>query len=77
MITENAQPNFDAWVETAEALGHVSAAKVCCPCCGGPSLNVKDVEYGFGHDKGVQRYMSCSRCGAFMMVNVRRAGQHD
>jgi hypothetical protein len=36
---------------------------------------VKDVEYGFGHGKGVQRYMSCGCCGAFTSVSLRRAGE--
>jgi len=33
------------------------------------------VEYGFGHDKGVQRYITCGCCGAFTGVNVKRAGE--
>jgi formate dehydrogenase maturation protein FdhE len=68
------QAPFDQWVETARHLGHRSAENVACPCCGSTSLSVRDVEYGFGHDKGVQRYISCGCCGAFTGVNVRRAG---
>jgi len=33
------------------------------------------VEYGFGHDKGVQRYITCGCCGAFTGVNVKHAGE--
>jgi hypothetical protein len=33
------------------------------------------VEYGFGYDKGVQRYITCGCCGAFTSVNVKRAGE--
>jgi transposase-like protein len=65
---------FGEWVETAEALVKRSANEVACPCCGSSALKVRDVEYGFGHEKGVQRYMSCSCCGAFNGVNLRRAG---
>jgi hypothetical protein len=32
------------------------------------------VEYGFGHEKGIQRYVACGCCGAFTSVNVKRAG---
>jgi len=33
------------------------------------------VEYGFGHDKGLQRYITCGCCGAFTGVNIKRAGE--
>ena len=36
---------------------------------------MKDVEYGFGYDKGVQRYITCGCCGAFTSVNIKRAGE--
>ncbi|MGO9808823.1 MAG: hypothetical protein ACLPKH_19195 [Rhodomicrobium sp.] len=36
---------------------------------------MRDVEYGFGHDKGVQRYITCGCCGAFTGVNVKHAGE--
>ncbi len=62
-------------METARNLGHQSPGTVACPCCGSTSLSVRDVEYGFGHDKGVQRYISCGCCGAFTGVNVKRAGE--
>jgi hypothetical protein len=38
---------------------------------------VRDVEYGFGHDRGVQRYISCGCCGAFTGVNVKCAGETE
>jgi hypothetical protein len=65
---------FMQWQETARKFDMHSSASVNCPCCGGASLSVKDVEYGFGHRKGVQRYISCGCCGAFTGVNVKRAG---
>ena len=69
------QAPFEQWVETARSLGRRSAGSVACPCCGSTCLSVRDVEYGFGHDKGVQRYITCGCCGAFTGVNVKRAGQ--
>jgi transcription elongation factor Elf1 len=63
------------WTETAKALSVKAAHSVDCPCCGENSLSARDVEYGFGHEKGVQRYISCGCCGAFTSVNVKRAGQ--
>lgn len=71
------EANFERWQETAQALVTHSSDSVGCPCCGSPSLAVKDVEYGFGHTKGVQRYMSCSCCGAFTSVSLRRAGETE
>ena len=74
-MTQVSQAPFHQWVETAHHLGHRAAESVACPCCGSTSLTVRDVEYGFGHDKGVQRYISCGCCGAFTGVNVKRAGE--
>ena len=77
-MTQNPQAPFEQWLETAQQFGRLSAENVACPCCGSTSLSVKDVEYGFGHDKGVQRYITCGCCGAFTGVNVKRAGEdHD
>jgi hypothetical protein len=73
-MTQTPQAPFERWVETAHNLGRKSAQSVACPSCGSASLSVRDVEYGFGHEKGVQRYISCGCCGAFTGVNVRRAG---
>ncbi len=76
-MAETSEAPFEQWLETAHTLGRTSAESVACPCCGSTSLSAKDVEYGFGHEKGVQRYISCGCCGAFTGVNVRRAGQSD
>lgn len=74
-MTNVPQTPFERWVETAHSLGHCSAASVACPCCGSTSLSARDVEYGFGYDKGVQRYITCGCCGAFTSVNLKRAGE--
>jgi C4-type Zn-finger protein len=74
-MTQTPQAAFQQWLETAHQFDRHSAENVSCPCCGSTSLSVKDVEYGFGHDKGVQRYISCGRCGAFTGVNIKRAGE--
>jgi transposase-like protein len=71
------EAKFERWVETAHALVRTSAEQVACPCCGSSSLSVRDIEYGSGHEKGVQRYMTCKCCGAFSGVALRRAGEHD
>ncbi len=74
---ERTEPAFQEWVDTANYLASHSASTVACPCCGGTSLSVRDVEYGFGHDRGVQRYISCGCCGAFTSVNVKCAGETE
>jgi hypothetical protein len=74
-MEQRRQAPFEQWVETAHHLGRRSAGSVACPCCASTSLSVRDVEYGFGHEKGVQRYITCGCCGAFTGVNVRRAGE--
>ncbi len=66
---------FEQWLKTAQKFARHSPESVACPCCGSTSLSVKDVEYGFGYDKGVQRYITCSCCGAFTSVNIKRAGE--
>jgi formate dehydrogenase maturation protein FdhE len=76
-MTQLSQAPFRQWVETAHNLGHRSPESVACPCCGSSSLSVRDVEYGFGHEKGLQRYISCGCCGAFNGVNVKRAGEAE
>ena len=63
------------WVAAAEKLVHSSAENVECPACGTTSLKVRDVEYGWGEGKGVERYMVCTKCNAYSSVNMRRAGQ--
>ena len=74
-MQERTEPAFHEWVETANHLARQRASTVACPCCGSTSLSVRDVEYGFGHDRGVQRYISCGCCGAFTSVNVKCAGE--
>lgn len=64
------------WVAVAEKLVYSSAATVECPECGQTSLNVRDVEYGWGEGKGLERYMVCSKCKAYSSVNMRRAGEY-
>jgi len=76
-MTEQTEPAFHEWVETANSLASHCASTVACPCCGSTSLSVRDVEYGFGHDRGVQRYISCGCCGAFTGVNVKNAGETE
>lgn len=65
--------NLSQWVAAAESLVLNSAKKVECPDCGEAALQVRDVEYGWGHNKGLERYMICSHCGAFNAVNMRHA----
>jgi formate dehydrogenase maturation protein FdhE len=76
-MAQPAQAPFEQWVETANHLARHSASTVACPCCGSTSLSVRDVDYGFGHDRGVQRYISCGCCGAFNSVNVKCAGETE
>ena len=64
----------EEWVSAAERLVCESADHVTCPECEAPSLQVRDVEYGWGPRKGVERYLICSQCGAYNSVNMRRAG---
>jgi formate dehydrogenase maturation protein FdhE len=74
-MTQTPQAPFQQWLETAQQFDHHAPQNVTCPCCGSSSLSVKDVEYGFGHEKGVQRYITCGCCGAFTGVNIKRAGE--
>jgi formate dehydrogenase maturation protein FdhE len=76
-MQERTEPAFREWVETANHLSRHRASTVACPCCGSTSLSARDVEYGFGHDRGVQRYISCGCCGAFTSVNVKCAGKTE
>ena len=65
--------NLAVWIEAAQRLAVNSAEKVDCPDCGVPALKVRDVEYGWGPAKGLERYLVCSNCGAFSAVNLRHA----
>lgn len=64
----------EKWRATAEALVNRAAHNVHCPDCGHHSLSVRDMEYGYGTDKGLQRYLMCADCGAFNVVSLKRAG---
>jgi hypothetical protein len=65
--------NLAVWIEAAQRLAVNSAEKVACPDCGVPALKARDVEYGWGPAKGLERYLVCSNCGAFSAVNLRHA----
>jgi hypothetical protein len=69
--------NITEWVAAAHKLVLRSTNSVNCPDCGKPSLRVRDVEYGWGHNKGLERYLICSNCGAFNAVNLRHARPCD
>jgi hypothetical protein len=75
-MSEGQMDSAARWTSTAHALTARAAESVCCPECGQNRLTVRDVNYGHGYDRGVQRYITCSACGAFKAVNMRRAGQH-
>jgi hypothetical protein len=65
--------NLSGWVAAAQRLVMNSAANVECPDCSQPALKVRDVEYGWGPSRGLERYLVCSNCGAFSAVNLRHA----
>jgi len=62
------------WVSVAQRLVCESAEHVGCPECGTPALQVRDMEYGWGTGRGIERYLVCSHCQAYNSVNLRRAG---
>ncbi len=65
--------NLDEWVAAAHKLVLNSTKTVNCPDCGKAALQVRDVEYGWGPNKGLERYLVCSHCGAYNAVNLRHA----
>ena len=69
--------NIAEWVAAAQRLVLNSTKSVKCPDCGEAALQVRDVEYGWGHNKGLERYLVCSHCGAFNAVNLRHAKSCD
>ncbi len=69
--------NASEWVAAAQKLLVSSTKNVNCPDCGKPALQVRDVEYGWGHNKGLERYLVCSHCGAFNAINLRHARPCD
>jgi hypothetical protein len=75
-MSERQQGTSDQWHKLAHALTGKAAETVHCPECGRQGVRMRDVDYGHGYDRGVARYMTCPECGAFQVVNMRRAGQH-
>jgi hypothetical protein len=73
-MDEASRSQAGKWRMTAETLVAMSAGQTPCPDCGQHALSVRDVEYGYGSDRGVQRYLMCGSCKAFHVVNLRRAG---
>ncbi len=65
--------NLSEWISAAQRLALKSAENVECPDCGKAALRVRDVEYGWGPGRGLERYLVCSNCGAFNAVNLRHA----
>ena len=65
--------NLPQWVATAEKLAVNSVQNVLCPDCGRPALQVRDVEYGWGTIRGLERHMVCTNCGGYNIVNLRHA----
>jgi hypothetical protein len=61
------------WMEAAERLALSSEKNVDCPECGRNHLIVRDIEYGWGPCRGLERYLMCSHCGAYNIVNLRHA----
>lgn len=61
------------WIEAAEKLTLNSSAVVRCPECEQPTLRVRDIEYGCAPNKGLERYVICSQCGAYNIVSLARA----
>lgn len=65
--------NASEWVIAAQKLALSSTENVACPDCGKAALKMRDVEYGWGPARGLERYLVCSNCGAFNAVNLRHA----
>ena len=65
--------NRTLWIAAAEQLLRVSNKCVPCPECGRPGLQVRDIEYGWGPKKGLDRYLTCSQCGGHNLVTLRHA----
>lgn len=64
------------WMEAAEKLALISEKSIECPECGQKSLVVRDIEYGWGSCRGLERYLMCSHCGAYNIVNLRHAASN-
>jgi hypothetical protein len=63
------------WVAIANHLCRNAPQSTLCPDCQTASLKVRDIEYGPAGRRGKERYIACTHCGAFQVINVRRAGQ--
>jgi hypothetical protein len=61
------------WICAAEQLVRMSESQVACPECGERGLQVRDMEYGVGPCRGIERYLLCAKCGCFNAVNLRHA----
>jgi hypothetical protein len=72
-VSATGNKHISEWIRAAEELAVSSTAHVLCPECGQPALKVRDIEYGWAPAKGLERYMVCSHCGAYNVVNLRRA----
>jgi DNA-directed RNA polymerase subunit RPC12/RpoP len=64
---------INEWVKAAEKMVLSSADSIDCPECGHKALKVRDIEYGWGPCRGLQRYLTCAHCGAYNIVNLRHA----
>jgi transposase-like protein len=64
----------EQWAAVAAQSLHTARQNVSCPECGVAALQIRDVEYGGGQRRGLDRYLLCSHCGCFRTVNLRRAG---
>jgi hypothetical protein len=64
----------EQWAAVAGQLLHTARQYVSCPECGQAALQIRDVEYGGGQRRGLDRYLLCSHCLCFSAVNLRRAG---
>lgn len=65
--------NLSEWVAAAEKLALNSGDHIDCPECHQRGLKVRDVEYGWGPSRGLERHLVCTHCGAHNIVNLRRA----
>jgi ribosomal protein L32 len=69
--------NLNQWVAVAQSLCRNAPHSAACPECGEAKLEMRDREYGPPHSLGRERYLFCKACGAFNVVNLRRAGAAD
>ncbi len=65
---------LNQWVAVAQQLCRNAPHSASCPDCEQRTLVMQDREYGPPHNRGRERYLICTSCGAFNVVSVRRAG---